>query len=96
MAILEDLWTDSSKQWLMSFSFVNQNTIKEKSNVRRGDNVNCNNDFCSKQCGNNRRSRDNLSCITNCSNNYRNSCSSDNRKDNRDECSSSSYESDRC
>jgi len=47
MAIPEDLWTESSKQWLMSFIFVNQNMIKEKLNVRGGDNVNRNNDFCS-------------------------------------------------
>jgi len=80
----------------MSFSFVNQNMIKEKSNIRGGDNVNCNNDFRSNQRGDNRRSYNNLSRITNLSNDYRNSRSNNNRNGKRNERLSSSYESDCC
>ena len=40
MVIPQALRTDSSKQWLMNFSFVNQNTTKEITNVRGSDNAN--------------------------------------------------------
>jgi len=95
MVILEALLTDSSKQWLTSFSFVNENTIKEKLNVRGGDHVNRNNDFRSNQRGNNGHYHDNSSRLTNHSNNYCNSHANDNCNENRNKRSSFSYESDR-
>jgi len=94
MVIPEALWSDSSKQWLMNFSFVNHiTTTKEKSSESSGNNnVNHNQDFRANQRGDNGHSNDNSSCVTSCSNNYRTSCSNDNRN----EHSSFSYESNRC
>jgi len=97
MAIPEALRSDSSKQWLRNFSFVNHNmTTKEKSSGSGGNsNVNRNQDFRANQRGDNGLSNNNSSCVTSHSNNYRNSRLNDNRCNNRNKRSSSSYKSDR-